>query len=197
MSDIHWNTLIVECEEPQTIKPASELCSKQRVGILIVPPDQLDNALVGRGLLKAGYQILTKIDNPEQKTPGADKLIGSHADVFDAEGFQITPLATDNAAVLLQDLRLCSEFLRGNLSQELIIGWDLSNIQLKDKDTLALFDMIAKGYRPNFLRFNGDQGLICEIAKKACATKTVLPFDVDLDSDYHVISASKAVKLAK
>jgi len=194
---VKWNSVIVECEDGQMIRPASELCHKQRIGLLIVPFVNLENAIMGRSLMKAQYKILTVIENRGQKRAGSDKLIGIHADVFDADGFEIVPMVTANAQILLNDLRECSAFLRQNLSQQIVIGWNLSSVKLKDKETLQLLDTIAKGYRPNYIRFNADQGLICEIAKKTCATKTALPFDSDVESDYKVLEASRAVKLAK
>lgn len=197
MSDVKWNTVIVQCEEAQTIRPASELCSKKRVGMLIVPTDYIENSIVGRGLLKAQYKILTVIGEQDRKKTGADKLMGCHADVFDADGFQITPIDTENPILLLNDLRNCTNFLRDNLSQQLVIGWNLSKIKLKNREILQLLDQVAKGYRPNYLRFNDSQGLICEIAKKSCATKTALPYEADIESDYKVLTAQAAIKLGK
>ena len=195
MSDVQWNKLIVECGTAQGLKKASTLCFKHRIGILIVPQEILEQAIITKSLVKGLYNIVTTVDNPSQKVAGSDKFMGSNADIFDANGFQLAPMKTDDPTMLLQDVRSASEFLRDNLSQSLIIGWDLSNITLKDKETLALLELIANGYRPNYIRFNTDQGLICEIAKKVCATKTASPYSSQVESDYKIIDHAKAAKL--
>lgn len=197
MSNVHWNSIIIQCENAQSVKPASELCAKQRVGMIIVPQDCIDNAILGRGILQAKYAILTTIQNKDQKRPGHDKLIGATADIFDAEGYEISPMNTDNPSMLLNDLRQCSSFLRDNLHQQIKIGWNLSDHKLKDQDILILLDMIAKGYRPDYIRFGENQGLISTIAKKACGTKIALPFESDVESDYKTLEASAALKVLK
>lgn len=197
MNEINWHTLIIQCTEPQTIRPASEIAHKRRVGLVIVPPDHIEQAIMGRSMMKGKYQILTTVKNNGQKKPGSDKFINISADVFDADGFEIVPMKTDNPQILVNDLRLCSEFLRQHISQQVTIGWNLSGHGLKDKETLQLLDSIAKGYRPDYVRFDESQGLICAIAKKTCATSTALPFNVDVESDWKIIDASEAVKLAK
>jgi hypothetical protein len=197
MNDIQWNTIIIQCENQQSIKPATELCAKNRIGKIIVPAEHIENTMLGRVMLKANFQILTTVENKNQKQPGSDKLMGMPSEVFDAEGFEISPMKTDNPALLLNDLRQCSEFLKSNLNQQITIGWDLSHHTLKDQETLDLLEMIAKGYRPNYIRFGAEQGLICTIAKKACATKTVLPHGTDVESDYKVLEATTAIKAVK
>jgi hypothetical protein len=197
MSDIKWGSLIIQCNDAQSIRPASELAHKQRVGNVIVPPESIEQSIMGRSMMKAKYHLLTTIKNPSQRAPGSDKFININADVFDVEGFEIVPMKTDNPQVLLKDLRMCSDFLKNNLNQQVTIGWNLSGHGLKDKETLQLLDSIAKGYRPDYIRFDESQGLICTIAKKICATKMALPFNADVESDWKIIEASEALKLRK
>lgn len=197
MSDIPWNHLIVECKDVQNVRPISELVHKNRVSILIIAPEHIEQAIMGRSMMKGKYHIMTTISNPSQTKPGSNKFININADVFDADGFEIVPMKTDNPQVIVNDLRTCSEFLRSNLNQQVTIGWNLAGHGLKDKETIQLLDSIAKGYRPDYVRFGESQGLTCVIAKKTCATSTAVPYDVDVESDWKIIEASAALKLAK
>ncbi len=192
---IRWNNTIIQCNDQHLLKPTSEICFRKRVGYLIVNHASIEQSKIGRGILGAGYKILTTIENSSQKRPGSSKLTGAHADIFDTDGFEIFPIDTDNPAILLNDLRECSEFLRNNLSQKIVIGWNLSKHTLKESDTLILLDLIAKGYRPDYIRFNEKQGLFCAVAKRACATKTVLPYGSTCESDLIVLTSQVVIKL--
>lgn len=194
---MRWNASIIQCDDTQLLRPISELCHRNHVQHLVVPPTSIELAIMGRSMLRSAYKIVTTITNTSQNRGGSDKLIGAHADIFDADGFEITPITTNNPHVLLRDLRDCSSFLRDNLHQQIIVGWDLSSMKLKDNETWQLFDEIAKGYKPNYIKFSSEQGLLCAIAKNKCAAVTALPYGNDVTSDYTVIDAAQAIKLTK
>jgi hypothetical protein len=155
--------------------------------MIIVPNDCVEQAMVYRGIIKSNHTICTPVQRVDQKKPGYDKLIGLPAEVFEVDSFEIHPYDTDNYNHLLNDLRLCSQFLTTQFSQSVTIGWNMCNHKLSDGNVVKLFDSMVYDYKPNYMRFSRDQGIVSNTAKKTFAAKIALPHDSELTSDFRII----------
>jgi len=195
-NSISWNKTIIDCFESNKFKQLSEICFKNTVNKIVIDPKDIDLAMTTRIVAQSKHLITIRINSQDQNKPGIDKFYGLPADAFDADGFELMPFKTENPAELLQDLNICSEFLRNSVGQQRFIGWNLSNAELKDNDVLTLFDLISKSQRPMYLRFGEDQGLICTLAKRAAGIKTVLPNSLEVESDFRSISIAEVLKIS-
>lgn len=197
MNDTHWTSLVADCFDLTKMKQICETSLRRRLPRILIKPDFLEAAMVQRTLSQAKHFIYIVVNNPEQKTPGQSKFMGLPADAFDAEGFELSPMATTDPGLILNDLVNCSEFLKKNLSSMSPIGWDLRDCKLNDGAILTFFQSLATRPRPSYIRFGSEQGLLSALASKLCSVNTIMPHDVDVESNYKSISAVDLLKLDK
>lgn len=197
MNEPHWTSLIVDCFDLTKMKPVCEVSLRRRLPRVLIKPEFLEAAMVQRTLSQARHAIYVVVNNPEQKTPGNTKFMGLPADAFDAEGFELSPMATTDPTLMLNDFVNCSTFLKNNLSALSPIGWDMRDCKLNDGAILAFFQALATRPRPNYIRFSADQGLVSTLANKLCAIHTIMPYDVDVESNFKSISTADLLKIDK
>lgn len=184
----NWNNIIIECNDANSIKSSSDLCQKHRARMILVPNNCVEQSMVYRGILKSHHIISTEISKIDQRQPGFEKFIGLPADVFDLNSFELQPLNTENPQILLNDLRVCSEFLVSKISQIITIGWNLSNHKLSGGGFVKLLDTMIYGYKPDYIRFNDEQEIAANTARKMLSVKIALPYGSEIESDYRLIS---------
>lgn len=187
MTQKSWNNVIIECTNITNIKKVSDTCYKNRAKMIIVPNDCIEQSMVYRSIIKSNHVICTTIHRIDQRSPGYDKFVGLPAEVFEVDSFEIHPYNTDNYVHLLNDLRSCSQFLTTQISQNVSIGWNMCEHKLSDGNVVKLFDSMIYGYKPNYMRFNKDQEIVSNTAKKTFAAKIALPHNSELTSDFRII----------
>lgn len=198
MNEIHWSNLVVDCFDLTKMKQICEISLKRRLSRILIKSEFLEAAMVQRTLSQARHSIFVVVNNQEQRLPGQSKFMGIHADAFDADGFELSPIQTNDPSLMLTDLLKSSEFLKNHLSTNAIIGWDMRESKLNDASILSFFQMLASKPRPNYIRFSAEQGLIMTLANKLCSICTMMPYDVqDVESYYKSISALDLIALDK
>ena len=197
MNEPHWSSLVVDCFDLTKMKLVCEMSLRRRLPRILIKPEFLEAAMVQRTLSQAKHLIYVVINNPEQKTPGNSKFMGLPADAFDAEGFELSPMATTDPTLMLNDFVNCSTFLKSNLSTLSLIGWDMRECKLNDGAILTFFQDLASRPRPNYIRFSADQGLVSTLANKLCSIHTMMPYDVDIESNFKSISTADLLKVYK
>lgn len=187
----NWNNVIIRCSDKSKIKKSSDECQKNRARMILVQNEFIEQAIIEKSLLKSNHVIATEINKTDQRTPGFEKFIGLPADVFDLNSFELSPMKTDNPQILLNDLRVCSEFLVSKIDQTITIGWNLSNDTLSGGGFVKLLDNMIYGYKPNYVRFGKDQDIAANTTKKMLSIKIALPYDSETDSDYRIVLDSQ------
>lgn len=198
MSNIHWTSLVTDCFDLTKMKSVCEISLKRRLPRILIKSEFLEAAMVQRTLSQARHLIYVAVNNPDQKTPGQSKFMGMHADAFDSEGFELSPMNTSDPALMLNDLLKSSEFLKSNLSTQANIGWDMRDCKLNDASVLSFFQSLSTRPRPDYIRFDANQGLVSTLASRLCSVHTTMPHDVDsVESHFKSISAVDLIKLDK
>lgn len=191
MNISNWNNVIIKCSDSSKIRNVSDICQKNRARMILIENNFIERAIIAKSLLKSNHVISTEISKIDQRTPGFEKFIGLHADVFDLNSFELSPIKTDNPHILLNDLRICSEFLVNKIDQTITIGWNLSNDNLSGGGFVKLLDNMVYGYKPNYIRFGKDQDIAANTTKRVLAIKIALPYDSETDSDYRIVLDSQ------
>lgn len=197
MNYLSWSSTIIICSDVLKIKQSSELCFKRRVPMLLVTSDLIERATIERARAQSKHHIITSINVKDQKNPGIPKLSGLPVHVFDSDGFEIAPIMDKSHGVVFTDLTVCSDFLKNNLNNRIIIGWDMQNHAL-DGNSLAAFLQAVQNsgsLKPSYIRFSSsDVQKTNAIMAKMLSLKTATPYDAEVDSDYKTITAAEAFK---
>lgn len=101
----------IDVTKPAQLRAATDFAVKHKCPALVVNPDLVTAALIGRGMTRGRYKVITGVDWPKGLQYHSDKFRGFPSESLKCDGFEILLTPRDKLGIQ-HEVRYLSKFFR-------------------------------------------------------------------------------------